>query len=485
MNFGNDTKNVIAVRADNSVQPASRWYTGAGIYRHVHLIITNLVHVAHWGSFVTSSNISSANADVQIQTNITNQSTSSQNILLRTDIISPDGKTVASLDSKENITERKDGMILQKAKIKQPDLWDLDNPRLYHSVSKVFINKKLVDEITTPFGIRDEKFEAATGFWLNGKNLKIKGVCLHQNGGAFGAAVPMGVWKYRLKILKSIGVNAIRTAHNPPAPEFLSLCDEMGFLVMEESFDTWEAKKPHAENGYNLYFDDWWQRDTKTMVMRDRNHPSIIIYSVGNEIHDNLNDSAGFRKYKMQQDLIHSLDGTRPVTMALFRPNSSHVYDNGFANMMDVVGQNYRENELIAAHQKHPDWKVTGTENGLTQDAWLALRDNPFIAGQFLWVGIDYLGESDWPDVVFGTSLVDKTGGLREAGWQRKSWWSDTPMVYVMRKSDNAGAGDWVSDWSPADVGSYDIAQLQVFSNCDEVELFLNGKSLGSKNSPG
>ncbi len=355
LNFGSDTKNVIAVRADNSIQPASRWYTGAGIYRHVHLIITNPVHVAHWGSFVTSSNISPTNAEVQIQTNITNQSTTSQNILLHTDIISPGGKIVASVDSNEKIAEGKDEMILRKVKIKQPDLWDLDNPRLYHAVSKVFINKKLVDEITTPFGIRDEKFEAATGFWLNGKKLKIKGVCLHQNGGAFGAAVPIGVWKYRLKILKNIGVNAIRTAHNPPAPEFLALCDEMGFLVMEENFDTWEAKKPHAENGYNLYFDDWWQRDTKAMVMRDRNHPSIIIYSVGNEIHDNLNDSAGFTKYKMQQDLIHSLDGTRPVTMALFRPNSSRVYDNGFANMMDVVGQNYRENELIAAHQKHAD----------------------------------------------------------------------------------------------------------------------------------
>jgi beta-galactosidase len=473
LKFGKDKKNVIAIRADNSIQPASRWYTGAGIYRHVHLIISNPVHVAHWGSFITSSNISAANAEVQIQTKITNQSGSSQNILLHTDIISPDGQTVASTDSKQKITAEKDEMILQKVKIKKPNLWDIKNPRLYHAVSKTFINKKQVDEITTPFGIRDEKFDAATGFWLNGRNLKIKGVCLHQNGGAFGAAVPLGVWKYRLKILKSIGVNAIRTAHNAPSPEFLALCDKMGFLVMEETFDTWDAKKSHAENGYNLYFDDWWKSDTKAMVMRDRNHPCIIIYSVGNEIHDNLDDSAGFRKYRMQQDLIHSLDGTRPVTMALFRPGSSHVYENGFANMMDVVGQNYRENELIAAHEKHPDWKVIGTENTLAMSAWLALRDNPFIAGQFLWVGIDYLGESDWPEVVFGNSLLDKTGGFREAGWQRKSWWSDSPMVYVMRKSENAGAGDWVSDWSPADVDSYDIAHLLFFRICDEVQLFL------------
>jgi len=484
LNFGTDKKNVIAVRADNSVQPASRWYTGAGIYRHVDLIITNTVHITLWGSFITSSNISSEKAMVQVQTNITNQSASSQNILLRTDIIASDGTTVASTESKQKIVNGKDAIVLQKIKIAKPELWNLDNPRLYNAVSKIFINRKQVDEITTSFGIRDEKFVTATGFWLNGKNLKIKGVCLHQNGGAFGAAVPLGVWKYRLNILKSIGVNAIRTAHNPPAPEFLSLCDEMGFLVMDETFDTWNAKKSHAENGYNLYFDEWWERDTRDMVMRDRNHPSIIIYSVGNEIHDNLNDSAGFKKYKMQQDLIHSLDGTRPVTMALFRPALSHVYENGFANMMDVVGQNYRENELVAAHEKNPGWKVLGTENGLTQAAWLALRDNPFMAGQFLWVGFDYLGESDWPTVVFGNSLVDKTDDLREAGWQRKSWWSDTPMVYVMRKSENAGAGDWISDWSPTDLDTYDVAQLQVFSNCDEVELFLNSKSLGVKERP-
>jgi len=484
LNFGSDKKNIIAVRADDSVQPASRWYTGAGIYRHVRLIMTNAVHVSHWGTFITCSNVSKENASVQIATNVSNQSTKNQTIILETDIISPAGKIVAITKTKQKIGNGNNLTILQKATVEKPELWYVNDPRIYKTVTKVFINKNQADETQTSFGIRDAKFEAATGFWLNGKNIKIKGVCLHHDGGAFGSAVPLGVWKYRLGLLKSIGVNAIRTSHNPPAPEFLSLCDKMGFLVMEENFDTWNAKKSHAENGYNLYFNDWWERDTRDMVLRDRNHPSIIIYSVGNEIHDNLDDSSGFRKYKMQQNLIHSLDETRPVTMALFRPALSHVYENGFADMMDLLGQNYRENELIAAHEKHPNWKVIGTENGLTKDAWLALRDKPFMAGQFLWVGFDYLGESDWPSVVFGNSLVDKTGDLREAGWQRKSWWSDTPMVYVMRKSENAGAGNWVTDWSPTDVDTYDIAQVQVFSNCDEVELFLNGKSLGVKERP-
>lgn len=484
LNFGKENKNVLAVRADNSIQPASRWYTGAGIYRHVHLVITNPLHVAHWGTFITSSNVSNEKAFVQLQTDISNQLPGDQNIILETQIISPSGKTVATAKTKQNIAAGKQETIPQKTTIRNPDLWDIDNPQVYVAVIKVFVGKNQVDEVKTSFGIRDAQFKAATGFWLNGKNIKLKGVCMHHEGGAVGAAVPLGVWKYRLNVLKTIGVNAIRTSHNPPAPEFLALCDQMGFLVMEETFDTWEAKKPHAENGYNLYFDDWWKPDTRDMILRDRNHPCIVIYSVGNEIHDNLNDSAGFRKYRMQQDLIHSLDTTRPVTMALLRPASSHVYQNGFGEMMDVVGQNYREDELIAAHEKHPDWKVVGTENGLLQSAWLALRDHPFIAGQFLWVGFDYLGESDWPVVVFGNSLVDKTGDLREAGWQRKSWWNDKPMVHVMRKDDNIGGTHWVSDWSPADPQKDDTAQLQIFSNCDEVELFLNGKSLGIKNRP-
>ena len=279
-------------------------------------------------------------------------------------------------------------------------------------------------------------------------------------------------------------MNGIRTSHNPVAPEFLSLCDQLGMLVMNETFDTWNAKKSSADNGYNLYFTDWWERDTRDQVLRDRNHPSVVIYSIGNEIHDNLNDSTGFRKYKMQQDLVHSLDSTRPVTMALFRPGISRVYENGFAETMDIVGQNYRENELVALHEKKPNLKQIGTENRTEQAAWIPFRDKPYIAGQFLWTGIDYIGESDWPAVVHGSGLLDRTGFVRHLGYQRKSWWSNEPMVYTMRKEGNAGAGEWINDWSPTDVDTYDEAKVQVFSNCDEVELFLNDISQGVKPRP-
>ncbi len=508
LNFGKGKKNVIAVRVDNSVQPASRWYTGSGIYRHTHLVITNPVHVDHWGVFVHAPQVSAASARLRIQTNIANETAKKVPLTVETTILSPQGGIVGIVTTDLSIDPTPPAAttpssaspaaatpssaspaaapasLTQELTIDAPDLWGLDHPVLYTAVTRLLSGKTVLDYYRTPFGIRDIRFDTATGFWLNGSNIKIKGVCLHHDGGAVGAAVPLGVWERRLKQLKQVGANAIRTSHNPVAPEFLDLCDIMGFLVLDETFDTWNARKSNAENGYNLYFNDWWEKDTHDMVLRDRNHPSVILYSVGNEIHDNLNDASGFHKYKMQQDLIHSLDPTRQVTMALFRPAISHVYENGLADSMDVVGQNYRENELVAAHQNHPSRKVIGTENGHTLTAWLALRDSPFMAGQFLWTGFDYLGEADWPALVNGQGLYDRTGGTRNVTFQRQSWWSDEPMVYMMRKEQNAGEGGWVSDWTPTDIDTYDDARIQVYSNCDEVELFLNGKSHGVKPRP-
>ncbi|MGI4020871.1 MAG: glycoside hydrolase family 2 TIM barrel-domain containing protein [Janthinobacterium lividum] len=484
LNFGKGKTNVLAVRADNSVQPASRYYTGAGIYRHVRLVSTNDVHLDHWGTYITSTQVSAAKANIKVQVKISNEAAAANEITLQTLLIDPSGKTVKSTETKQTVAAGKTVEANHEIEVNNPQLWNLEQPNLYRAVTKIISNGKTVDTQTTTFGIRDSKFEAATGYWLNGKNIKIKGVCLHHDGGAVGAAVPLAVWERRFKLLKEAGVNAIRTSHNPVAPEFLDLCDQMGFLVMDETFDTWTAAKNNGEKGYNLYFTDWWKKDTEDMILRDRNHPSIVIYSVGNEIHDNLDSPEGFKKYKDQQNLVHQLDPTRPVTMALFRPNVSKVYANGFAATMDVVGQNYRENELIAAHDAHPDWKVIGTENTHVLVQWLALRDKPYMAGQFLWTGIDYLGEEDWPNVTNNQGLFDRTGGWKQQALQRQSWWSDKPVVHIVRKSDNAGAGNWVADWTPTDFDTYDNAKIQVYSNCDDVELFLNGKSLGTKSKP-
>ncbi len=357
---------------------------------------------------------------------------------------------------------------------------------------------KTLDEETVNFGIREFSFEAATGFWLNGKNFKIKGMCLHHDGSAFGAAVPLAVWEYRLNKLRELGVNAIRTAHNPPDPAFLDLADRMGFLVMDETFDQWtKAKNPYD---YAQHFNEWWKADTRDLVRRDRNHPSVVIYSVGNEIRDNHADQeAAKRTLRGQIDVMHENDPTRPVTQALFRPNieGANDYNNGLADMLDVVGQNYRENELLAAHKQNPNRKIIGTENdrqSLSQ--WLALRDNPQMSGQFVWAGIDYLGESArWPNYAFLFGMLDRTATKRPLGWQRQSWWSDKPMVYLARRTapNTASPTDpgWdpdeqrrtqvvFEDWTPKDLGPHE-ENVEVYSNCDEVELFLNGRSLGSK----
>jgi len=484
LKYGKGESNILSVKADNSDQPASRYYAGAGIYRHVRLVIANPVHVEMWGVYISASQVTGKKAVVNIETNIINGSTSSAAVILETSILDPAGKIVRSAETKQSVSSGKSVKVKQALEITDPLLWDIDQPTLYRAITKIRTGKNTIDEQVNFFGIRDSRFEAATGYWLNGRNIKIKGVCLHHDGGALGSAVPLRVWEKRLTLLKEAGVNAIRLGHNPFAPEFLDLCDRMGFLVMDETFDTWTASKPNGEKGYNKFFTQWWEKDTRDMVLRDRNHPSIIIYSVGNEIRDNLNDSTGFKKYKDQQDLIHQLDPGRPVTMALFRPNSSKVYSNGFVEKMDIVGQNYRENELVALHTAKPNLKVLGTENGHGLSEWLVLRDNPYMSGQFLWTGFDYLGEALWPAISFSNALFDRTGEWKQLGYQRQSWWSDKPVVHIVRRSDNAGAGDWVANWSPVDEGTYDEARVEVYSNCDEVELFLNGKSLGSKEKP-
>lgn len=484
LNIGKGKTNVIAVKADNSVQPASRWYTGAGIYRHVRLVATNAVHVDQWGVFITTPVVNEQKAMVSLRNKIVNQSGKSSEFILETTIQNESGKTFSSNQNKQTLDAGKDISVNQEIFIPHPLLWSFDKPTLYKAVTRIRVGKTVIDEVTNTFGIRDARFEAATGFWLNNVNIKLKGVCLHHDGGAVGAAVPIGVWKRRLSWLKEVGVNAIRTAHNPPAPEFLDLCDQMGFAVMDETFDTWTAKKPGGEMGYNRFFPEWWERDTRDMILRDRNHPSIVIYSVGNEIHDNLNNPEGFKKYKDQQDMIHLYDGTRPVTMALFRPNVSKVYSNGFAQTMDIVGQNYRENELIAYHEAHPDAKVIGTENTHVLSMWLALRDKPYMSGQFLWSGIDYLGESVWPNTTAGSGLFNRIGTWKSNGLQRQSWWSDKPVVHIVRREGTRGFSQWLPNWSPSDSVKSDTAHLQVFSNCEDVELFLNGKSLGVKSKP-
>jgi len=470
----------VAVRVDNSVQPASRWYTGSGINRHVRLVRKNACHIPAQGTF-----ISYEDGKLNIKTTIFNASAKARTIKLQYSLKDAKGKVVAKGNSSDILVEAGGQADFSGAiKVEDPQLWSTDNPYLYTVQVEVLEGRKQLDSESVTAGLRTIRFDNEKGFFLNGQNIKMYGVCLHSDAGGLGTAVPASVWEYRLNQLRSLGVNAIRMAHNPADPVLMELCDRMGFLFMAESFDTWNTPKNHAEKGYNLSFDEWWERDTRAMVEQARNHPCVVIYSVGNEIRDNLNNPDGFEKYRKQQDLIHSIDNTRPVTMALFRPNSSGVYKNGFAEMMDVVGQNYRVDELKAYHDAHPEKAIIGTENTHDVQSWLMLRDDPSLCGQFLWAGIDYLGEAAWPQVMWSTSLLDVTGGVKPAGLQRASWWLSYPYVAFARHADNNGAGPLISDWTPADMDTYDQAVIEVYSNCQEVELLLNGESLGRQSMP-
>jgi len=499
---GDAGRNVISVRTDTTLQPASRWYTGQGIYRKARLVSTDPVHVAPWGLYVTTPEAAAERALVRVQTEVVNASNTPRQVIVRIALLDPAGREVATQEAPtQTIEPAGRGTLTQDLKLDSPKRWDLEMPHLYRAVARIVMDGRVVDEATTTFGIRDARFEPATGFWLNGRNFKVIGVNLHHDGGAVGAAVPLAVWERRLKNLKQLGVNAIRTAHNPPSPDFLDLTDRLGFLVMDEVWDAWTVGKQHANYGVHMIFREWWEADTRDTVLRDRNHPSIVLYSTGNEIHDTPFPDVAKPILKGLIDVFHTYDPSRPVTQGLFRPNISKDYHNGLADMLDVVGQNYRENELIAAYHQKPTRKVIGTENRHERDAWLPVRDNAFYAGQFLWPGIDYLGEEDWPRTTFVRGLLDRTGEPRAAGYQRQSWWSTTPMVRAYRRlappprpeidpgydpvapPPPPPAPILMSDWTPPDLLPHP-EDVEVYSNADEVELRLNGRSVGRLPKP-
>jgi beta-galactosidase len=497
LNFGPGKTNVLALLADNSAQPASRWYSGAGIYRHVRLVVTDPIHFEHWSTFITAPEVSSNAAKIHFQTSITNETKRSREVMVVFEISGSSLSTPEVLQTKTQKLSPGQSIPFQADLIlKMPRLWELAAPNLYSATALLKSGSNTLDAESIPLGIRDAHFEADTGFWLNGKNIKIKGVCLHHDCGALGAAVPLRAWERRLELLKQLGCNAIRTAHNPPAPEFLALCDRLGLLVMDEMFDCWTVGKNRYD--YHLSFDEWSKNDTRDTVRRDRNHPSIIVYSAGNEIHDTPKAELANRILRGLVGVFHENDPTRPVSQALFRPNVSHDYDNGLADLLDVVGQNYRENEILAAHEARPARKILGTENGHDRKVWLALRDHPPYAGQFLWSGIDYLGETRrWPLIGAGSGLLDRTGTPRPRAWQRQSWWSDVPMVRIARRvapdrSTNTEPGGFdvlaraqqeFCDWTPGNLKPHD-EDVEIYSNCEQVELFLNNKSLGVKSLP-
>ncbi len=511
--------NVLAVKVDHSEPADSRWYTGSGIYRHVWLVTTGSVHVAHWGAYVYTPVVKTSEALVTIETSTLNEGHRDCAIRLAISIEDSSGREVVTTTSLEQrVSAGASKTFVQQPVVPNPKLWSLETPVLYTAVLRVYAHGQLSDEYRVPFGIRILRYDANHGFFLNGKPEKFKGVCIHHDLGALGAAFSEVALERRLKTLKSLGVNAIRCSHNPMAPELYDLCDRMGILVMDEAFDEWTAGKHKwiqgwnkgkpGTDGYHEVFDEWSKRDIQDMVVRDRNHPSVVLWSIGNEI-DYPGDPfghplghSGLKPGMLDANIlpsiarslisaIKSLDGTRPVTQALADIAASNA--TGLANLLDVTGYNYLEDHYAHDHETYPERIVLGSENYHSLAAWRAVGTNEYVLGQFLWTGIDYLGESrSYPARGSTSGLLDFCGFRRPLSYLREALWSDSPMIYAAAQEGrrpaggqtdfetNARPGRLVEHWNWASDARKTIP-VEVYTNCDSAELYLNRRSLGQK----
>lgn len=510
--------NLIAVRVDNSAQPSSRWYTGSGIYRKVWLELTSPIAVGHWGSFVTTPEVNMSEALVHIETAINNRSGKGDWVELVYEIYDGSGKLVKKDAFTGEFQIGKSNTLHKVAiTIDKPKLWSIDTPYLYKAVTKISRKGKLLDRYETTFGIRSFLFDAQKGFFLNGKQTKILGVCNHHDLGALGAAFNRRAAQRQLEILKAMGCNAIRMAHNPPASELLDLCDEMGFLVMDEAFDMWKKRKNRFD--YNIDFDAWHKQDLEAMVKRDRNHPSIISWSIGNEIREQF-DSTGLTITKELVDIVKGLDTTRPVTCALTEnfPEKNYIYRSG---VLDILGFNYKQDAYAELPKRFPGKAIIATETASAletrgyyempsdsnriwppdsksknhgnadhtssaydntyaywgdrhEDSWNAVKKYDFISGVFVWSGFDFLGEPvpyEWPSRSSYYGIIDLAGFPKDVYYMYQSEWSDKPVLHIFPH------WNW-KEGQEVDVWAY-------YNNADEVELFLNGKSLGTKKKLG
>jgi beta-galactosidase len=497
--FGKE--NVIAVRVDHSDSPSSRWYSGSGIYRHVWLKVLNPVHVSNWGTYVTTPRIEKKSADIAVRTNVENHSEQSKTVTLESEIRTAEGSIIAQTSSSVSLAGREKKDVNHRLTVSSPRLWSTDEPAMYTLVSVVRENGKVIDRYETPFGIRDIRFDPDKGFFLNGKPVKMKGMSIHQDAGSLGTAVPDRSFERRLQILKEYGCNAIRCSHNPPAPEFLDLCDRLGFLVIDEAFDKWKS------GYYAQYFDEWWEKDLSSMLLRDRNHPSVVLWSIGNEVvEQNDTSRTGVERLKMLQDFAHKIDPTRKATVAI-APNDikKRTYNvTGFNDALDVVGYNYQEQFFVDDHRKYPNRIMYASEvfpyyrssqervrEYEERNPWYDTGNNDFICGYFIWAGIDYLGESSgwpskgWPTGPFDISMVEKP----MATFLKAVWNDDKPVLNIAVVDQSLNLDPGKDHWTWPKIASHwtflqylgQVLQVQTITNCEEVELWVNRTSMGRK----
>lgn len=493
--------NIVAVRLENRPE-SSRWYPGAGLYRNVHVVTTNEVHVPVWGTYITTPFVSKEYASVKLKTEIDNSGTNDVRIV--TDIVDASGKVIASKDNTLRINHGQP--FEQNFMVNQPKLWSPETPNLYTAKSKIYLKGKLVDEYSTRFGVRDIRIVADKGFFLNGQKRKFQGVCLHHDLGPLGAAVNTAAIRRQLTLLKEMGCDAIRTSHNMPAPELVQLCDEMGFMMMLEPFDEWDIAK--CKNGYHRYFNEWAEKDMVNMLRHYRNNASVVMWSIGNEVPSQCSEQ-GYKVASFLQDICHREDPTRPVTCGM--DQVSCVLNNGFAAMLDVPGLNYRVNRYKEAYGKLPQNIVLGSETSSTVSSrgvykfpvekkadaiyddhqsssydleycsWsnipdddLAMADdNEWSIGQFVWTGFDYLGEPSpydtnaWPSHSSLFGIIDLASIPKDRYYLYKSVWNKTENTLHI-----------LPHWTwPGREGK--VTPVFVYTNHPSAELFINGKSYG------
>ncbi|WP_445757972.1 DUF4982 domain-containing protein [Polaribacter sp.] len=488
-------KNTIAVKLTNK-EFASRWYPGAGLYRNVRLIIKNQESIAQWGTFITTPFVTDSLAKINIKTSI-----NSNKGFVKTTIFDAEGKALISQESSSVFGHE----FEQNIPLENPTLWSPENPYLYTAKTEYFVNNKLSDEITTRFGVRKIEFTREKGFVLNGEITKFKGVCLHHDLGPLGTAINKAALKRQMIILKDMGVNAIRSSHNMPSFEQLELADEMGFLFLAESFDEW--KKPKVENGYNRFFDEYAEKDIVNLVRATRNHPSIVMWSSGNEVPDQWG-TEGVKRAKWLQDIFHREDPTRPVTVGMDQVKA--VMESGFGAIMDIPGLNYRVHLYEEAYEKFPQGFILGSEtastvssrgiykfpvekgsmkqyddfqsssydleycswSNLPEDDFMLQDDKPWVIGEFVWTGFDYLGEptpydEKWPSRSSYFGMIDLAGIPKDRYYLYRSRWNTKAETLQILPHWN---------WEGREG---EKTPVFVYTNYESAELFVNGKSQG------
>ncbi len=499
-------ENVIAVRVRNEGKN-SRWYSGSGIYRHTWLTVTEPIHVPTWGVFVTTPLVAKEKATVIIASEVRNDSGAEADLVVRARVLNPKGKTVQTSENKLRLAPNETRPVEQLIEVRSPKLWSPDSPELYSAKVEIVAAGKTLDTTSTRFGIRKIEVDAENGFRLNGQMLKLKGGCMHHDNGPLGSATIDRAEERRVELMKANGFNAIRTSHNPPSPAFLDACDRLGVLVIDEAFDCWEVGKNGQD--YSVYFKDWAGRDIASMVRRDRNHPSVVIWSIGNEIPEQFRAEA---TAKMLREAVLSHDSTRPITQAICSDwgnvmrNWDQLSDPAFLHL-DIGGYNYLPEHYETDHARHPERVMMGTESYPKNffDYWSLVEKHPYIVGDFVWTAMDYFGESGighstlssekdsflmpWPWYNAWCGDIDVCGFKKAQSYYRDVVWRRSQIEMAVHTPMPDGVHENVSGWGwPNETRSWNWPgqegkplQVAVYSRCGSVRLELNGKVIGEK----